>query len=48
LFEKHPEVNPLEIGFKELHSKVTALDEFEDDPKRSNESLLEAIQMVWC
>jgi len=35
------------VRFTDLHRYVTALPEFTDDPKTSNEKLLEAIQMAW-
>ncbi|MBI1860881.1 MAG: Fe-S cluster assembly protein IscX [Deltaproteobacteria bacterium] len=47
LYEKFPTINPLSVRFTDLHKWVTELDAFEDDPKRSNEKILEAIQMVW-
>ncbi len=47
LQEKHPELNPLKVRFTELHKLVTALNGFADDPAKSNESKLEAIQMAW-
>ena len=47
LAEKHPEVDPKRINFVELRDKVMALDGFDDDPKRSGEKILEAIQMAW-
>ena len=47
LSEAHPELNPLEVRFTDLHRYVTELPEFKDDPKTSNESKLEAIQMAW-
>jgi FeS assembly protein IscX len=47
LAEKFPEQNPLEVRFTELHKMVTELPEFVDDPKKSNEGKLEAIQMAW-
>jgi len=47
LCEKHPELDPLTIRFTDLHRYVTELPEFKDDPKKSNESKLEAIQMAW-
>ena len=47
LAEKFPEKNPLEVRFTELHRFVTELPGFTDDPKASNEKLLEAIQMAW-
>lgn len=48
LSEAHPEVDPLTIRFTDLHRWVTELDGFADDPKKSNEQILEAIQMIWC
>ena len=47
LSEKFPGVDPLTIRFTDLRDRVLALDGFEDDPKSSNESKLEAIQMAW-
>lgn len=47
LGEAHPEVNPLQVRFTDLHRWVTELKEFADDPKASNEGKLEAIQMAW-
>ncbi len=47
LSQAHPGKNPLEVKFTDLHGLVTGLPEFEDDPKRSNEKILEAIQMAW-
>ena len=47
LFEKYPEVDPLSLRFTDLHKRVTELAGFSDDPKRSNEKILEAIQMNW-
>lgn len=47
LQEKFPETDPLTVRFTELHRFVTELPGFADDPKKSNESKLEAIQMAW-
>jgi FeS assembly protein IscX len=47
LLEAHPEVDPRAIRFTDLHKWVCALDGFEDEPHRSNEKILEAIQMAW-
>jgi len=47
LVERHPGVDPLGVRFTDLHRWVTELDDFDDDPKASNESKLEAIQMAW-
>ncbi len=47
LQEKYPDLDPLTVRFTELHKYVTQLDGFADDPSKSNESKLEAIQMAW-
>ena len=47
LFEKFPEMDPLTIRFTDLHRWVTELQGFDDEPKRRNEKILEAIQMIW-
>ena len=47
LYEKFPSIDPLTVRFTDLRDKVTQLEGFDDDPKNSNESKLEAIQMAW-
>ncbi len=47
LLENHPELDPRYIRFTDLHAWVLALNKFADDPQRSNEKILEAIQMAW-
>jgi FeS assembly protein IscX len=47
LTEAHPDTDPLSVRFTDLHKWVVALEDFDDDPKVSNEGLLEAIQMKW-
>jgi FeS assembly protein IscX len=47
LIEKYPGVDPLTIRFTDLRERVLALEDFDDDPKISNEPKLEAIQMAW-
>jgi len=47
LAEKFPDTDPLGVRFTDLHKWVTELEDFSDDPKASNEGILEAIQMVW-
>ena len=47
LFEKFPELDPKTVRFTDLHKWVMALPGFSDDPKRSGEKILEAIQMAW-
>lgn len=47
LAERFPNVDPKEIRFTDLHDWVCELPGFDDDPKRSGEKILEAIQMAW-
>lgn len=47
LSEQHPEMDPLAVRFTDLHRLVTELPGFRDDPRKSNEAKLEAIQMAW-
>jgi FeS assembly protein IscX len=47
LDEAHPDVDPQYVRFTDLHRWTTELERFEDDPERSNEKILEAIQMTW-
>jgi FeS assembly protein IscX len=47
LQQAHPEIDPLTVRFTDLHKYVTALPSFKDDPAKSNEGKLEAIQMAW-
>jgi FeS assembly protein IscX len=47
LQEKFPDLDPLTVRFTDLHRRVTELEGFADDPAKSNESRLEAIQMAW-
>jgi FeS assembly protein IscX len=47
LSERFPETDPLTVRFTDLHRWVTELPDFTDDPKASNESTLEKIQMAW-
>jgi FeS assembly protein IscX len=47
LFEAFPGLDPLKVRFTDLHKMVTELPGFADDPLKSNEAKLEAIQMAW-
>ncbi len=47
LQEKFPEVEPFSVRFTDLHKWVTELPGFVGDPAKSNEGILEAIQMAW-
>jgi FeS assembly protein IscX len=47
LEEYHPDVDNVNLRFTDLHRWVTELPGFDDDLKRSNEKILEAIQVAW-
>ena len=47
LAETHVDVDVQNLRFTDLHRWVTELDGFVDDPQRSNEKILEAIQTAW-
>lgn len=47
LDEKFPDTDPQYVRFTDLHQWVCELEGFKDDPERSNEKILEAIQMAW-
>ena len=47
LLETFPDVDPRYIRFTDLHQWVTELPGFNDDPVKSNEKILEAIQAAW-
>lgn len=47
LSEAHADADPAQVNFVDLRNMVMALAGFEDDPKRSGEKILEAIQAAW-
>ena len=47
LVEEHPDTDPLTVRFTDMHAWIVALPDFKDDPKKSNEKILESIQMAW-
>lgn len=47
LEEAHPDVDNVNLRFTDLRNWVMALPDFEDDPNKSSEKILEAIQMAW-
>ena len=47
LADKYPDIDPLTVRFTDLHRFVTELPTFVDDPQKSTEGKLEAIQMAW-
>ena len=47
LDEKYPDIDTQQIRYTDLHKWICELDNFKDDPNKSNEKILEAIQMFW-
>lgn len=47
LYDKFPEVDPKTIRFTDLMQWVLELDDFDDDPSRCGEKILEGIQLAW-
>jgi FeS assembly protein IscX len=47
LADAHPDVDPRRVNFVDLRNMIVALPGFDDDPKRSGEKILEAVQMAW-
>ena len=47
LVDSKPDVDPLTVNFVQLRDWIIALPDFEDDPDRCGEKVLEAIQAAW-
>ena len=47
LTEARPDADPKSVNFVDLYRWVLALPGFSDDPNRSGERILEAIQAAW-
>ena len=47
LTEAHSDVDPRYVRYTDLHAWICALPDFDDDPEKSNERILEAIQTAW-
>ncbi len=47
LAEKYPDIDPTYILFTDLRRLVMELEGFIDSPEKTNEKILEAIQMLW-
>lgn len=47
LANAYPDTDPQYINFVDLRTWVLALEDFEDDPDRCGEKILEAIQAAW-
>lgn len=47
LYDENPDLDPLTISFVRMHEMICSLDEFDDDPEKSNEKILEGILQNW-
>ena len=47
LFDNNPELDPKTIRFTDLYQWIIDLDDFDDDPDKCGERILEAIQLAW-
>ncbi|WP_369583489.1 Fe-S cluster assembly protein IscX [Kingella oralis] len=48
LYDTHGDsINPATVRFTQLRDLILALPDFDDDPKRSGEKILEAVQQAW-
>lgn len=47
LFDHHPDIDPKTVRFTQLRQLVLDLPEFDDDPQRCGERILEAVQQAW-
>ena len=47
LYDRFPDKEPLSIRFTDLREWILEIEEFDDDPERCGERVLEAIQMAW-
>lgn len=47
LEDRYPEADNVNLRFTDLHRWICELPDFEGDPAKSNEKILEAIQAAW-
>ncbi len=47
LYDQYPDVNPKTIRFTDLYNWILELEDFDDEPEKCGERILEAIQMAW-
>ena len=47
LADNHEDVDPMTVNFVDLRNMVMALPDFDDEPERCGEKILEAIQASW-
>ncbi len=47
LNDEYPDLDPLSISFVKLRELIVSLADFEDDPEKSSEQILERILQAW-
>lgn len=47
LYDNEPDLDPVTLRLSELRERVLALPDFDDDPEKSTEPILEAILQAW-
>ncbi len=47
LYDRYPDVDPKTVRFTDMHAWICDLEEFDDQPEKSNEKILEAILLYW-
>lgn len=47
LYDNEPDLDPVTLRLSELRERVLAFPDFDDDPEKSNEPILEAILQAW-
>lgn len=47
LYDSNPALDPKTVRFTDLHQWICQLPDFDDDPNKSNEAILEAILLKW-
>ncbi len=47
LYDNYPDIDPQWVRYTDMHEWICGLDGFVDDPEKSNEKILESIQMAW-
>ncbi|MDO4642014.1 MAG: Fe-S cluster assembly protein IscX [Neisseria sp.] len=47
LYDSHSDTDPKTVRFTQLRELILALPDFDDDPARCGEKILEAVQQAW-
>ena len=47
LYDRNPDLDPKTVRFTDLYKWICELEDFDDDPNKSNEAILEAVLLKW-